>query len=127
MATIPEFAFALRLPGEIVETNGKTEGRDRARWQFTGDQSFPDGYTMTARSLEIDAEGQRKVLGRVAIADRAAAETLLKILDPEGPLLEAVRLARQKGDPAPLRDFRPSSDEERDRAARLRELLKLSR
>jgi len=126
-APSPEFAFALRLPGEVVEANGKPQGRDRVHWQFTGDRSFPDGFTMTARSVEIDAEVQKKVLGRVAIGDRAAAEALIRILGQEGPLLEAVRLARQKENPAPLRDFRPSSDEERDRFARLCELLKPTR
>ena len=96
-ASIPEFAFALRLPGEIVETNGMPHGRDQARWQFTGDRSFPDGYTMTARSLEIDEEGQRNVLGRVPIGDRASAEALLKILDREGPLLKSRATGLEEG------------------------------
>lgn len=125
-ASNPEFAFALRLPGEIVETNGKTQGRDRVRWRFTGDRSFPDGYAMTARSLEIDEVGQRRVLGHVAINDRASAGALIEILMRDGRLLEAVRQARNEGRSAPLRDFQPGSDAERDQVARLGKLLELS-
>jgi hypothetical protein len=121
----PEFEFALRLPGEFVETNGKVDIFGQARWQFAGARSFPDGFTMRARSVEMDAEGQKWVFGRVVISDRAGAEAFLKVLGEDGPLLEAVRKVRQTGDPAPLRDFQPKTDERRDRAARLRELLKL--
>ena len=82
---------------------------------------------MTARSIEIDAEGQQKVLGRVVIADRAGAEALLETVGESGPLQEAIRRLRQTGDIAPLRDFQPRTDEERARADRLRMLLKLSK
>jgi hypothetical protein len=50
----PCFAFDLHLPGQVVETNGTLEGPGRVRWRFTGDQSFPDGYVMQARSIEIN-------------------------------------------------------------------------
>jgi hypothetical protein len=123
-ANIPEFAFALRLPGAIVETNGDPEGRDKVRWRFTGDRSFPDGYAMTARSFEIDIQGQKAVLGHVAIGDRTAAEAFIKLVREDEDLLDAVRQAVRKGDPMPLREFRPRTDEGRDRLRRLHGLLK---
>ncbi len=65
----PLFVFDLRLPGTIAETTGLIAGPDHARWRFKGDQSFPAGFVMDARSFEIDSDGQRKILGHVPIND----------------------------------------------------------
>ena len=61
----PRFAFELGLPGLIVETNGRLIGPGRAAWKFSGDESFPGGYVMTARSLEIDRAGGARRLGEL--------------------------------------------------------------
>jgi hypothetical protein len=122
----PRFAFSLRLPGELVETNGSIEAPDRTRWKFGGDESFPDGYAMKARSLEIDEPLQQRLLGRVAIADRFAAESYIEILGQSGRLGEIFRGVRQAGDLQGLRDFHPRSREEADRATRLRAILGVS-
>ena len=60
----PQFAFELGLPGLIVETNGNLNGPGRASWKFSGDESFPSGYVMTARSVEIDLAGWTRRLTR---------------------------------------------------------------
>jgi hypothetical protein len=52
----PEFEFVLRLPGELIETNGIILKISQTRWKFTSDQLFPDGYEMKARSIFIDRE-----------------------------------------------------------------------
>ena len=59
---------------------------------------FPDGYEMKARSILIDRDGQKKVLGRVAIDDETKAIEFMETVGREGPLLEAVRKLRQTGD-----------------------------
>ncbi len=94
----PRFDFALQLPGEIIESNGTVLENGRTRWSFTGDEMFPDGYEMKARSLEIDREWQRKALGRVAIDDREKALEFLELVGDDATLREAVRKLRETGD-----------------------------
>ena len=40
-------------------------GPGQAGWKFSGDESFPGGYVMTARSLEIDLAGLTRRLGQL--------------------------------------------------------------
>src|SRR5205823_4375169 len=94
----PEYEFAIVLPGELVETNGTGTNAGRTRWRFTGERLFPDGYEMKARSILIDRDGQKKVLGRVVIDDETRAMEFMELAGAEGPLLEAVRKLRQTGD-----------------------------
>jgi hypothetical protein len=122
----PRFALALQLPGELVETNGSINGPDRTSWKFGGDESFPDGYAMKARSLEIDFELQKRALGKVVIADKFRAESFLEILGKSDSLREAVREVRKNGSLQKLRDFKPRTKEEAARFGRLRELLALA-
>jgi hypothetical protein len=122
----PLFAFDLHLPGQIVESSGTIEGPDHVRWRFTGDRSFPDGYVMQARSIEIDLQGQKRILGRVAITDIEQAESYSKLLDQDGRLLEAIRKVRASGDLRPLLDDRPGSAAEQERLKRLRQVLGLA-
>jgi hypothetical protein len=70
----PVFVFDLHLPGQVVESNGTFERPDHVRWRFTGDQSFPDGYVMRARSIEIILQRQRKKLGRAPMSDIKQAQ-----------------------------------------------------
>jgi hypothetical protein len=94
----PEYEFTIRVPGELVETNGTRIKADRTRWKFTSDQLFPNGYQMMARSIEIDRDGQKKILGRVVIDDETKALEFMEVVGREGPLLDAVRKLRQTGD-----------------------------
>ncbi len=119
----PRFDFALRLPGELTETNGTVFTNGRTRWKFTGDQMFPDGYEMKARSLEIDREGQKKVLGREVIDDEEKALKYLELVGNDGLLLEAVRKLKETGDRGALDDDKVRSSEQMLRAKRLREML----
>ena len=67
----------------------------RTRWKFAGERLFPNGYEMKARSIEIDRDGQKKILGRVVIDDETNAMEFMEIVGAEGPLLEAVRKLRR--------------------------------
>ncbi len=119
----PRFEFALRLPGELVETNGAGFRGGRTRWSFTGDAVFPDGYEMRARSLEIDREAQRKALGRVVMDDAETALAFVDLIGDDPALLEAVRKLRATGDRGALADEKTRSSEQNRRAGRLREML----
>ncbi len=119
----PEFEFAIELPGEVVETNGTRMKAGRVRWKFVGSQSFPDGYEMTARSIAIDREGQKKVLGRVVIDDETKALELMDLVGTEGALLDAVRKLRETGDRDALSQNKDLSYPERQRARKLEDLL----
>jgi hypothetical protein len=81
----PFFAFDLHLPGQVVESSGTIKGLDHVLWRFTGDRSFPDGYVMQARSFEIDLQGQKRILGRVAITDNEQAESYIEIRTRTAP------------------------------------------
>ncbi len=84
---------------------------------------FPDGYEMKARSLDFDREGQKKILGHVAIEDTAKAFEFLGLINDEEPLLTAVRKARETGKPDSLSERKGLSYNQRQRARRLRKML----
>jgi hypothetical protein len=119
----PQYEFALRFPGELIETNGTILGAGQTRWKFSADQMFPDGYEMKARSLAIDREGQKRVLGRVAIGDVEKALEFLDLIGDDESLLDAVRKVRETGDRSGLKDEKSRSSEQNQCARRLRELL----
>ncbi len=119
----PHYAFVLQLPGQLIETNGTILATGQTRWRFTGDQMFPDGYEMKARSLDFDREGQKKVLGRVAIDNAAQALEFLELIQDEEPLLTAVRKVRDTGKPDALTEGKGLSYDQKLRARRLRKML----
>jgi hypothetical protein len=119
----PRYEFALALPGELVETNGTGTQAGRTRWKFTGDELYPSGYEMRARSVVIDRDAQKKTLGRVVIDDVARAQRFIEIVSQEGPLLEAVRKLHQTGDRKAMSDVKASSYEETLRVRKLRGML----
>ena len=122
----PRFAFDLHLPGQIVECSGTIEAPDHVRWRFTGDRSFPDGYTMQARSIEIDLERQERVLGRTAITEIEQAESYIELVEVDRPLLDKVRKVHLSGGLKSLLDEQPRSAEDQARLKRLRAVLGLS-
>jgi hypothetical protein len=119
----PEYEFAIQLPGELVETSGTGTKAGRTRWKFTGVGLFPGGYEMKARSILIDRDAQKKVLGRVAIDDETKAVEFIETVGREGPLLEAVREVRQTGDRSALSQLKSDTYEERLRATKVRSML----
>jgi hypothetical protein len=119
----PRFDFALQLPGELVESNGTVFRNGRTRWKFADEEIFPDGYEMKARSLVIDRDGQKKVLGCVAIDDEEKALEFVELVGDDAPLLEAVRKLKETGDRGALDEGKFQSSERIQRAKRLREML----
>jgi hypothetical protein len=119
----PRFDFALQLPGELIESNGTVFRNGRTRWKFAGEQIFPDGYQMKARSLVIDRDGQKNTLGRVAIDDEEKALEFVELVGDDAAVLEAVRKLKQAGDRGALDERTFQSSERIERVKRLREML----
>jgi hypothetical protein len=119
----PFFEFSIQLPGELLETNGTGTLGGRTRWKFSGEQLFPDGYEMKARSITIDRDGQTKVLGRVVIDDSEKALEFMSLTGSDGPLLEAVRAYRQTGDRSALVQFTGRTHEEIFRVKKIKAML----
>ena len=86
-----QFEFALELPGKIIETNGIIVDPTHSLWRFTADETFPTGYRMSAHSVVLDKDAQRKVLGRVIVDDAPSANRFVRLVGHEGLLFEAVQ------------------------------------
>ncbi len=119
----PVFEFVLRLPGELVETNGTGTEHGTTRWKFTSQEIYPDGYAMKARSLLIDRNAQKTTLGRAVIDDEKSAFEFMALVGADGPLLEAVRAFSKMGDRKLLTDLKTRNPDEAIRADKLRKLL----
>jgi hypothetical protein len=121
----PQFAFSLRLPGELAETNGIIDERGTTSWRFGEERLFPAGFEMKALSLDWRPDAQQKILGRVIIADRPSAEAYIEIVKDCPALLDAVRAAGKTGEARSLREFQPKTVGEQIQATKLREFLGL--
>jgi hypothetical protein len=124
----PQFAFAVRLPGKILEpeTNGAIADSGQVRWNFDGGKIYPDGYEMKAVSIDFAEETQRRLLGRVVIADLAAARAYRDLVGDEGLLFDLVRRACREGDVRILRDARGEDELQRAQLDELKRFLRLT-
>ena len=122
----PRFAFAVRLPGRVVaaETNGVVEPSGRVVWRFDSGRLFPSGYTMTVRSIDVDAAAQRRLVGRATVADVPTALAVRDLVADEPELLGLLRRACREGD---LGLLRPSPDMDQTRLGKLARLGELIR
>lgn len=120
----PQFAFGIRLPGWIIDTNGTSDEPGHITWNFRGQDLYPGGFEMKAESLDINREAQTRLLGRVAIDDVNSARALRDLLAQDDDLADLLRRAAEKGDLAILRDF-PAPMNNETRRARLDDLKKL--
>jgi hypothetical protein len=119
----PKFAFTIALPGEVVETNGSRAGPGRVAWSFDAGQAFPDGFAMSARSLEIDRKAQQRLLGRVPVDDASKARVFCELLDSEPELQLRLREFIKSGDNRCLDDAASTPKDGENRP--LRELQRL--
>lgn len=124
----PQFAFAVRLPGRIVEeeSNGAIADSGQVRWNFDGSRIFPEGYEMKAVSVDLAEETQRRLLGRVVIADVATARAFREMVGDEGILYDLVRRACREGDVGILRGAQGENDLQRAQIDELKRFLGLA-
>jgi len=121
----PRFAFAVTLPGELFACNGSKSDGKTARWTFDGDRSFPGGYTMEARSLEIDRPSQERILGAVPIGDFDQGLALVREAESSPAIRKALGEVRASGSLRPLDEPTLTDDVDRDRLTRVRRILGL--
>ncbi|MDG3005614.1 hypothetical protein [Paludisphaera mucosa] len=124
----PRFAFGVRLPGEFVraDTNGEVDATGRVSWRFDAGRLYPGGFTMTARSLDLDRDAQRRLLGRVAIPDAASALSVRDLLADDPDLIAVLCQACKTGDAQLLTPTPGMDDARKMRLARLRERLRIA-
>ena len=116
------FEFSLELPGRLAETNGLIEGPSRCLWRFSAGDTYPSGYRMTARSVVINPDAQRKLLGHIPVSTVPQAVRYIDLVGRDGPLLETVRQAFATGSLDGLSELRSSNVAD---GRRLRELRRL--
>lgn len=109
--TVRPFDVSLRLPGEVVETNGTLSGGGEVVWRFNASEAFPTGYVMSCRSLET-RDGSAVLLTKLAAADRRKLllELVELIQDDKDPLLPVLRASATKKSWSPLEVYRRGLD-----------------
>jgi hypothetical protein len=103
----PDFRFDLRLPGEIVESNGSIIARDRTRWRFLSVEAYPFGYSMKCRSLELDAK-MMKLIKEQPLPDRDVMIRYVRLVQGEDSLIKVLRDCRDRESLDPLKTYRLS-------------------
>ncbi|MGH7201552.1 MAG: hypothetical protein ACREJB_13155 [Planctomycetaceae bacterium] len=123
------FHYTMTMPGTIVETNGRLLADDAVEWRFEAEEAYPLGYAMRCRSLEPNADAQRKLLGRVALTSRRDMLALVMLLDGREELRAALRRCIAGGDLAPLEQLRQQAEQANDaqQAAPIKRLVELLR
>jgi len=111
------FAFNLEMPGRIIATTGLIEEQARIAWRFEGNNTFPLGYRMSARSILDRREIQQKLAGKALFASSADAVAFLEkgesLDDAElGEFRTAMQTAVDTGDFQPLKAQAASGDNE---------------
>jgi hypothetical protein len=126
--TTRHFDVSLKLPGELVETNGTIGGGGGVYWRFDAGEAFPTGYRMSCRSLEIRG-GAVLLLTQLKPADRR--KVLLKLVElitaGDDPLLAVLRASAAKRSWSPLEAYRRGLDrtKQADEVKRLDGLYRL--
>ena len=81
---------------------------------------------MKAVSIDFAEEAQRRLLGRVVIADLATARAFREMVGDEGILFDLVRRACREGDVRIIRDARGEDELQRARIDELKRFLRLT-
>ena len=126
------FRFTMRLPGQIISTNGTLLDDSVVRWEFNGQEAFPNGYRMTVRSIE-DLSGQ--VSGVRPFRGKRSRQRMLKLLallDGHSNrerhnvnLVDLLKQCRKAGSLAPLKAISEKADDDENLRGDLEELWQL--
>lgn len=123
--------YSLQVPGEVVATNGVLLAPDRVRWQFSGFDAYPSGYTMACRSLAPQADAQNMLLRATPLATREAMLQFVALVADDPALLQRLQECRRQHSMEPLKAYRKSlatrkgDAEQRARADQVMKFLNL--
>ncbi|MBI3837708.1 MAG: hypothetical protein HY288_07215 [Planctomycetia bacterium] len=104
-----QFHYTLETPGPIVETNGALLSDHRVRWTFEATDAFPLGYAMECRSLTIQSELEKELLGRSVFENRETVLQFVNLVRSSDALRETLRDCAAAHGMAPLYKARDKS------------------
>jgi len=109
------FRCTVMMPGVIVESNGTQLSERFVQWRFHTGDAFPQGYTMSARSIAI-WDAQLPGMQPERAQDRRHWFKLIELASRHQKLAEAMRECRAVRSLYPLEKLRrePESDLQRD-------------
>ncbi len=120
--TIRHFDVSLKLPGEVVETNGTIRGGGEVVWRFDSGEAFPTGYPMSCRSLETREGAAALLSGLKPVDRRKVVLRLVGLIEADDdPLLAVLRSSAAKKSWSPLEAYRGGLDR-KEQAQELRRL-----
>jgi hypothetical protein len=119
------FDYVLKVPGEVVETDGEILGGDRVRWRFDERAAYPLGYPMACRSLAPQVALQKDLLKGQPLVGREAMLDYVGLVRGNDALLAAVEECRKQKKVAPLYGRRRLGMAEAKEVDRLLKLLGL--
>lgn len=97
-----EFDVWLKLPGEILETNGVVDEEGFLKWSFDKDDIWPSGYRMTARSVFPVRIRNSQVLRKEKLGLQDEVLAFLKLVKSDEELNETVQLCLAQNTLSPL-------------------------
>jgi len=84
------FDVWMKLPGEIVETNGTLGEEGFLSWSFSDEDIWPTGYQMTARSLLAVKKPQASSLNQSKLNSQSQLLTYFRLVSSDPELKETV-------------------------------------
>lgn len=100
-----EFDVWLKLPGEVIETNGVVDEEGFLKWSFGKDDVWPSGYRMLARSVLPVKVRNSSVLRKAKLGRRDEMLSFLKLMQADSELHETVQECLEQNSLGPLEDL----------------------
>lgn len=102
-----KFEYTMTVPGDVIETNGELLAANKVKWEFPVELAYPQGYTMTVRSLTVDEELRKQLFKDDTLKDVKSRQRYAYTMKwgPEG-LRQAMAECRKQKSLAPLEAYR---------------------
>ncbi|MFN0056305.1 MAG: hypothetical protein ACKV0T_29515 [Planctomycetales bacterium] len=122
--------YTLSAPGRILSTNGELLSDRAVEWSFRDLDAFPLGYRMECRSLTVDKDRQKQLLGRQPLDTFPKQTQFARLVASDGDLQRALRACHEAEQLTPLWEYRKGlwnsgTPESWQRLQRLWKLLEL--
>lgn len=100
-----EFDVWLKLPGEVIETNGVVDEEGFLKWSFEDEDISPTGYQMTARSVLPVRVRNSQVLRKEKLGLRDEMLKFLRLVKSDEKLHETVQECLKQNSLQSLKDL----------------------
>jgi hypothetical protein len=107
------FEYTMTVPGDVVETNGEVVAPNKVKWEFPTRRAYPQGYTMSVRSLAVNEELRKQLFKDDTLKDVKSRQGFVYIMKwgPEG-LRQAVAEAVKQKSMAPVEAYKKKAGPE---------------